>query len=258
MNKKFIFTSVCLVLGCFSLTDAALAKSDNANKKSMKKCPKTYLKDDAAVRLTKEFPNSRFSEGALVDDPSDDFYEICNANYSVCNTVVNAPVVAENGLGLVIIGTNRANTIEGTPGDDIICGLSGNDTIDGKEGDDEIHGNNGSDDLSGGLGDDNIYGGNGRDTLWGYDDDNDDLDDADLDDGIPETDDSDNDLLEGGNGKDTLSGGPGDDTLRGGNGKDDLDGGAGDDILDGGKGKDDCVGDDVFDGTPHESCENEI
>jgi Ca2+-binding RTX toxin-like protein len=60
---------------------------------------------------------------------------------------------------------------------------------------------------------------------------------------------SDNDILEGGNGDDTLSGGVGDDTLRGGDGNDTAFGGEGNDALNGGSGNDTLnggSGDDFF------------
>ncbi len=60
---------------------------------------------------------------------------------------------------------------------------------------------------------------------------------------------SDNDILDGGNGDDTLSGGIGDDILRGGNGDDTAFGGEGNDALNGGAGNDTLsggAGDDFF------------
>lgn len=238
MNKKLIYTSIWLCLGGLALSQGAWAKSDNANKQSWKKCPESVIQN-ADVVLTKKFPNARFNDNGTPDDISDDVYEAWDKTFS--NFEVKAGPSDLGIDGLTIIGNNRANNIEGTPGDDIICGLNGNDVINGLEGNDQIHGNNGSDDLFGGLGDDTLYGGNGSDYLSGYDDDNDDLNDAELDDQDPETDDSDEDWLEGGNGKDDLSGGPDDDKLLGENGKDNLNGGDGFDTVDGGNGKDQCT-----------------
>jgi hypothetical protein len=237
MNKKLIYTSIWLCLGGLTLSQSSWAKSDNANTQSMKHCPKEYLKDPSALVLTKKMPNTRFDDNGTPDNFTDDSYERCNKDFSECEFVVEDGPVP----GQIIIGSNGANNIEGTPGDDIICGNNGNDIIDGREGNDEIHGNNGSDDLFGGLGDDTLHGGNGSDYLSGYDDDNDDLNDAELDDHDPETDDSDEDWLEGGNGKDDLFGGPDDDKLLGENGKDNLNGGDGFDAVDGGNGKDQCT-----------------
>ncbi len=103
-----------------------------------------------------------------------------------------------------ITGTNRSDTLTGTPGDDVICGGNGKDTIDGLGGNDIIVGGNGKDVLTGGDG---------------------------------------NDTVMGGNGKDQVTGGAGLDVLRGGNGKDTLnaqDGTPGD-SLDGGLGPDSCL-----------------
>jgi uncharacterized repeat protein (TIGR01451 family) len=103
-----------------------------------------------------------------------------------------------------IEGTNKADTLIGTSGDDVICGGNGNDTIDGAGGNDVVVGGNGKDSVTGGEG---------------------------------------NDVVQGRNGKDTVTGGPGLDVLSGGNGKDALIGqdGGGGDVLDGGNGKDDCL-----------------
>ena len=103
-----------------------------------------------------------------------------------------------------LTGTNRSDTINGTPGDDVICGGNGRDTINGLGGNDIILGQNGKDVLNGGDG---------------------------------------NDTVMGGNGKDQVTGGLGVDALRGGNGKDTLnaqDGAAGDSIVSG-NGKDVCT-----------------
>jgi RTX calcium-binding nonapeptide repeat (4 copies) len=228
MNKKLIFTGVCLILGSFTLTDSVWAQPAaprGPNFQSVKQCPQSVIAH-AHVRLTAQFPNFRFSDNFTPDDPSDDSYQVCrNANFTVCQL----PVLATNGSGLIIIGSNGPNKIQGTPYDDTICGINGDDTINGKEGDDTIYGNNGSDDLSGGLGDDLIYGGNGNDTLFGYDEELNGLFDTD------------SDILSGGNGNDQLFGGPDADSLWGENGKDHLDGGDGVDAIDGGRGKDSCA-----------------
>jgi uncharacterized repeat protein (TIGR01451 family) len=103
-----------------------------------------------------------------------------------------------------IEGTNKADALTGTSGDDVICGGNGNDTIDGAGGNDVV------------------VGGNGKDTVTGGDG---------------------NDVVQGRNGKDSVTGGLGLDVLSGGNGKDSLNAqdGASGDTLDGGNGKDDCL-----------------
>ena len=127
-----------------------------------------------------------------------------------------------------IIGTSKAETLTGTPGNDLIMGLEGADKINGNGGDDcilggsgadSINGNNGNDILVGGRGADSIKGENGDDHLIGNED---------------------ADTLDGGNGNDILEGGDAADTLRGGNGKDILIGGAGIDSANGGPDIDTC------------------
>lgn len=120
----------------------------------------------------------------------------------------NDTATATSTVGLVselctITGTNWADELEGTTGDDVICAGNGHDTVYGLEGNDVIAGGNGRDVLFGGLGDDTIFGRNGKDQITG---------DAGLD------------LLVGGNGKDVIDG-SGDatsDALYGGNGKDEC------------------------------------
>jgi uncharacterized repeat protein (TIGR01451 family) len=106
-------------------------------------------------------------------------------------------------MARAITGTNKSDTLNGTPGDDIICGGNGRDTINGGGGNDVILGQNGKDVLDGGEG---------------------------------------NDTVAGANGKDRVIGGPGVDALRGGNGPDVLDAqdGLPGDSIDGGLGSDTC------------------
>lgn len=96
-------------------------------------------------------------------------------------------------------GSSGNNVIGGGGGDDFIFGAQGNDTLDGGEGDDVIQGRADNDALAGGAG---------------------------------------SDLLEGGTGDDSLSGGRGADILNGGTGSDLLEGGGGADLIDGGPGAD--------------------
>jgi VCBS repeat-containing protein len=65
----------------------------------------------------------------------------------------------------LINGSNKADTINGSAGDDRIFGDNGNDNLNGGAGNDYIDGGNGSDLISGGAGNDEIDGGNGQDTL---------------------------------------------------------------------------------------------
>jgi uncharacterized delta-60 repeat protein len=67
----------------------------------------------------------------------------------------------------VVLGTRRADTIDGLEGRDVICGLGGGDLIDGGPGRDILIGGRGADTLRGGDGRDRLVGGGGRDTLDG-------------------------------------------------------------------------------------------
>ncbi|HYU60239.1 MAG TPA: calcium-binding protein [Solirubrobacterales bacterium] len=89
--------------------------------------------------------------------------------------VAGAVVGARQGGGHVIRGTNKADRLVGTPGDDVILGLRGrdrirarpgNDRVDGGGGRDRITGKKGDDVLSGGPGKDRIRGGSGDDRLF--------------------------------------------------------------------------------------------
>jgi Ca2+-binding RTX toxin-like protein len=111
----------------------------------------------------------------------------------------------------------------GTAGDVIIGGL-GIDIIDGGAGDDTIRGNDAinpdddaADQLSGGAGADNIQGEGGNDVIDGG---------------------SENDVLDGGSGNDVVTGGTGNDNIDGGTGDDALTGDAGDDVITGQSGMD--------------------
>ncbi len=236
MKTKFIVTGISLLLGNLVLMHPAEAVSPH-------KCPKE-VKAKANIRLTKQYPHFRINWG-VVDDPNDNFYEVCKAKisgntfkYYGCKRITE--YTPYDGKGLYIIGTQGRNGIRGTQNDDIICGLGGNDVIKGGGGDDYIYGNGGKDYLMGSEGDDHIYGGNGKDTIYGLDEAHENLDNIDLDRNAPNWE-SDQDYLYGGNGKDYLSGGPEDDVLEGQNGKDRMNGGEGLDQINGGNGKDTCV-----------------
>ncbi|MBK9940225.1 MAG: Ig-like domain repeat protein [Kouleothrix sp.] len=110
----------------------------------------------------------------------------------------------------VIVGTEGNDTIEANSGNDVICGLGGNDILRGNNGDDYIDGGGGNDKADGGNGNDTLIGGEGDDRLTGNDG---------------------NDTLNGGIGKDRLEGGYGNDTLTGGANADKFSGGPGTDTA---------------------------
>ena len=107
---------------------------------------------------------------------------------------VTPPVTAPPtiGSGREIDGTNRADRLTGT---------AGNDDMDGRGGNDQMRGGAGNDDMDGGDGNDRLWGEAGRDDL------------------------------DGGRGNDRLDGGADSDILNGGRGNDTLTGGAGADVF---------------------------
>ncbi len=159
--------------------------------------------------------------------------------------------------GCTITGTSGVDTLEGTPGDDVICAKRGADVINGNGGNDIIYGGRGKDVITTGDGDDVIYGGSKADTInsgggddqvWGnaghdiiHLGDGDDRAWGDV--GQDEIwGEGGNDRLVGGTDSDTLHGGPGNDVLKGQHKKDHLFGDEGDDLLQGGLGNDEMDG----------------
>ena len=145
-----------------------------------------------------------------------------------------------------IIGTSKAETLTGTPGNDLIIGLEGADKINGNSGDDCILGGSGADSINGNNGNDAIFGEDDADTINGNNG-KDLLDGGKGADSIKGQNDEDHliggqdaDTLDGGNSDDLLEGGDAADTLKGGNGKDILIGDAGIDFANGGPNIDTC------------------
>ncbi len=89
-----------------------------------------------------------------------------------------------------LVGTGRAESLNGGTGEDTIKGMGGNDKLDGGTGNDRVDGNAGNDRMSGGAGDDALRGGSGNDNISGG---------------------ADNDTINGGAGNDRMSGGTGND-----------------------------------------------
>jgi len=78
----------------------------------------------------------------------------------------NVPCNGTNGAD-VILGTAGNDTINAGAGNDIVCGGAGNDTINGGAGNDMLFGQDGNDTINGGAGDDVLSGGAGNDTIHG-------------------------------------------------------------------------------------------
>lgn len=76
-----------------------------------------------------------------------------------------AAVETCGGETATIVGTEGADTLNGTSGVDVIAGLGGNDTINGLGGNDLICGGLGNDTLRDNSGVDGVFGGDGNDTL---------------------------------------------------------------------------------------------
>ncbi|MEG3839561.1 DUF4394 domain-containing protein [Microcoleus sp. herbarium14] len=109
-----------------------------------------------------------------------------------------------------IRGTGQADTLAGTPENDLIFGLMGNDAIAGNSGNDSIFGGKDSDSVDGNSGRDSLFGDLGSDTVNGGED---------------------SDFLFGGKGSDAISGNAGNDVLSGDRDTDILIGGDGADVF---------------------------
>jgi Ca2+-binding RTX toxin-like protein len=134
------------------------------------------------------------------------------------------------GQPATIVGTNSADDIKGTAGDDVIVLRGGDDSVSARAGADLVCGGDGDDfiDLAvgparadGGKGGDGIFGGGGADLLLGRG-------------GV--------DGLAGGNGADVSKGHGGSDFLTDGEGADRLIGGPGSEVLNGAEGNDRIIG----------------
>jgi Ca2+-binding RTX toxin-like protein len=143
--------------------------------------------------------------------------------------------------GCDVLGTSGDDpSLDGTPGDDVICGLGGADSIDAGDGDDTVFGGDGGDKIDGGRGVDAIFGGdgpdgiqggNGRDAVFGG------LGGDDIEDRLGPN------VLDGGEGIDFVCGSPQRDTIRGGADADILRGLGGPDRISGDAGDDGIFGD---------------
>ncbi|RVT39899.1 calcium-binding protein [Sphingobium algorifonticola] len=172
-----------------------------------------------------------------------------------------------------IFGTEDANDIDGTAGNDMIYGRGGDDIIDAGAGNDVLYGGAGNDTLYGGEGNDQLSGGEGADYMVGGDGNDtyyvDNIGDEviefsnggidrvvsslanyaldtnaeilDLLEGAGNINGSGNDAantLRGNSGNNQLHGRGGNDTVYGQGGDDVINGGEGNDLLDGGAGVD--------------------
>lgn len=201
--------------------------------------------------LAQFFTNSGGPDGIFLSDlgPSAnaDYDFIVTFDSSAGNQFQNQTIVFNLQIGLSIelpeacdeiellpnpiIGTAAAETLVGTPGNDLIMGLEGADKINGNSGDDCILGGTGADKINGNNGNDAIFGEEGADSINGNNGDDFIVGGAGAD------------SLKGENGKDHLFGNEHADTLDGGNSDDLLEGGDAADNLRGGNGNDTLLGD---------------
>lgn len=136
------------------------------------------------------------------------------------DTVVDSGLLLDNiRIFPEILGTDAADSLNGTGDSERIRGLGGNDFINsnggsdtllGGAGNDQIAGSSDHDFIDGGTGNDTLFGNGGEDTLIGG---------------------SGNDSIFGGSNSDTILGGVGNDTIFGNGGGDDINSGTGNDTV---------------------------
>ncbi len=152
---------------------------------------------------------------------------------SVTAPVSPAAVPMPDLAGLPILGTNAADILSGTPGNDHVIAYAGDDLISGGKGADRIEGGDGFDIVSYVDSDAAVFVSLALETARGGDAEGDALSGIDGLFGSAFA-----DMLEGNDGANVLAGMAGDDVLVGGGGDDWLIGGAGADVLSGGDGID--------------------
>jgi Ca2+-binding RTX toxin-like protein len=155
-----------------------------------------------------------------------------------------------SSTGLVITGTDGADSLHGGILDDTIHGGGGNDTMDGGRGANQLYGDGGDDWLYASSGNEHLHGGDGNDVLtsWaGGDTLSGDAGDDSL------TAQAGDNVLDGGDGRDSLSAyGYGNNVLTGGAGNDNLGAGDGNATINGGAGDDNItIGDLGGNGVAH-------
>ena len=228
------------------------------------------IKEGLTIRysdtLAQFFTDSAGPNGIFLSDLSaganTDYDFIVTFDSSAGNLFQNQTIIFDLQIGLsielpdscdqidllpnAIIGTSNAETLTGTPGNDLIMGLEGADKINGNGGDDCILGGDGADSINGNNGNDSIFGEDGADSINGNNGNDfivggkgaDSLKGQNGEDHLIGNEDADS--LDGGNQNDFLEGGDAADTLRGGNGNDTLIGNSGIDSANGNSGTDTC------------------
>jgi alkaline phosphatase len=127
------------------------------------------ISDPAAAAFVQYIDSSEFGNISpeIIEFIPDHESATGNAQIAVSYEISGTTAVYDLEFGIEVKGTNKANSIDGTLGDDSIFARGGRDDVDGGAGDDLIRGGRGRDTLDGGAGDDDIGGGKGKDILIG-------------------------------------------------------------------------------------------
>ena len=183
MRRTVLLLASMVALGTLALP--AMAQSDQfradqirLDVESGRLAPWTACHDEAYYKVY----GKQYCDGAVGDeDPSNDDFTVADA----LKTIDCPPYPA-------CIGTDRAETFQGTRGHDWVGAQGGND---------RVYAGGGSDKVRGGDGRDTLFGEGSRDQLWGQGGD---------------------DRIEGGLRRDRISGDEGRDTIRAGEGSDSI------------------------------------
>ncbi len=167
----------------------------------------TLIPEESVVDIQPEDDAVAPEESVVDIQPEDDAVA---PEESVVDIQPEDDTVTAGITGTPLTAASRANTIIGTPFDDLIDGVSASENINGLTGNDVVFGNGGDDNIQGASSDDIIYGEKGEDVLMGGDG---------------------SDYLSGGGGNDQIFGGDQDDTLRGGKGANFFSCGIGFDVV---------------------------
>ncbi len=192
MRRTVLLLASMVALGTLALP--AMAQSDQfradqirLDVESGRLDPWTACHDEAYYKVY----GTQYCDGAVGDeDPSNDDFTVADA----LRTIDCPPYPA-------CIGTDRAETFQGTRGHDWVGAKGGNDRVYAGGGSDKVRGGRGSDKVRGGDGRDTLFGEGSRDQLWGQGGD---------------------DRIEGGLRRDRISGDEGRDTIRAGEGNDSI------------------------------------
>ncbi|CAI8994751.1 peroxidase family protein [Pseudomonas sp. IT-P4] len=110
----------------------------------------------------------QFNEGLLTADPLGPNGEQVVFRDNPLTVGADTNYIRYNGAEHIVLGgTDNADILISSEGDDTVWGDGGNDRIDGGDGNDQLRGGEGDDIITDTGGDDNIQGGDGNDVLHG-------------------------------------------------------------------------------------------